>query len=93
MLSLMRREPQDQEGKVEDMCKELVSVTWQSWNNHGTFLNTITQQLSQTANSADVYTTLPNMYTHMVVQKKITKPFKHMWLFTITKTCKTLCYS
>lgn len=34
MLSLMRREPQDQEGKVEDMCKELVSVTsrWQSWN-------------------------------------------------------------
>ena len=25
MLSFMRREPQDQEGKVEDMCKELVS--------------------------------------------------------------------
>jgi hypothetical protein len=24
MLSFMRREPQDQEGKVEDMCKELV---------------------------------------------------------------------
>ena len=26
MLSFMRREPQDQEGKVEDMCKELVSL-------------------------------------------------------------------
>ena len=24
MLSFMRREPQDQEGKVEDMCKDLV---------------------------------------------------------------------